>query len=696
MLPPFSLRQRRRSSPCNNLCPAPVRELTLRWTLDMLAGRKLLDTVDEDELESTDSALGQMLSAELPKRRRGQAHDPKGAVQALAKRVLSTPAPSLEAATPVVADLGRRLGLDPIETQLLCALTVRDVDTQFGNALDRLEPYLGDDVALLAEAWTGHPASALRQRLQPGSALVGFGLVDGPARLKSASDHCVHAEVILLAAAQETSCEEFLAGIVRPAPPAQRSMADFPHLASVLPAWLALLRHALATRRSGVNLLLHGAPGTGKTELCRLLAAELGADLVQPSTHDRDGHAVEDRRLAGTIRLTQRALRERTNTLLLVDEAEAVLDVEPALPRFLGGRNNRFGGTHKAWLIELLESTSMPTLWVANDLEAVHPAVLRRFDLVLNLQEPPVQVRRRMLDEAFGEQPVGNALRQRLAELPGLQPGHAQALGRLVHSMPEGFPLDAIVERQASELRGVLGLKPLPAHRPAPLGAFRLDWIHCDRPLEPLLERMPAAGEGRFFIYGSPGTGKSAFAAELAARLGRPLQARVGGDLLSCYVGETEKAIARTFREAQANGSVLLIDEIEGVLSNRQGLRHSWELGTVNALLTALDAFQGYVVLTTNLFERMDPALLRRMEHKLEFAAPTAEQRRSLWRRLCEHFDWDQGGELEGQVDALEGLTPGDFHQVARQYLGAPGQATPFAVLHALRAEHTLKARLAA
>ncbi len=679
-------------------CPAPIRALTRAWTVDLLLHLGFAAAVDELTYEDHSNVLWKIIGhlpdvqgKRSPRRQRLHAR-----LKAMAREVHLESMSSLETALPAVARLSEALGLTSAECKVLSALAARDLDREFFDLLNSLDRENELSTPRLVARWTGLPESEVRRMLSNRRALVGLGLVSESLRERSGTAHNVDDRLLAVLEAGDANPSSFIATLVKPAPLAKLSLEDYPHLDTLLPSWLAVLGVALRTRTTGFNVLIHGTPGTGKTELCRAMAHALGAELLELNPEDADGDPLGEHRLLSAVRLSQRALGQRANTLLLVDEADGLLPVSQSMDPFFGTRRRDPGRSHKSWLVDLLETNPMPTLWVANELDGVHPALLRRFQLVLHLDEPPAAVKRRLIDTAFGEQSVSAGLRQRLADLDGLQPGHIEALAQLGRLLPESLPLQPLIERQTRELRGLLDLPPMPRETPRPLGPFRLDWLNTDRPIEPLLLRALRAGEGRFCLYGPPGTGKSAFAAELARQLQRPLHSCQGADLLSCFVGETEKAIRSAFERAESMGAVLLIDEVEGLLSDRSALRQSWELTMVNALLTALDSFNGYVVLTTNLFQRLDPAVLRRLEHKLELRPPNADQRRSLWGRFREHFGWVQGADLEAQVDALDGLTPGDFHQVARQYLGDPVQATPFAVLQALRAELALKSKVAA
>ena len=88
------------------------------------------------------------------------------------------------------------------------------------------------------------------------------------------------------------------------------------------------------------------------------------------------------------------------------------------------------------------------------------------------------------------------------------------------------------------------------------------------------------------------------------AALGRgngPLLVRRASDLLSMFVGEVEKNIARAFREAEDDGALLLIDEVDSFLQDRRGAQRSWEVTQVNEMLTQMEGFAGVFIASTNL-----------------------------------------------------------------------------------------------
>ncbi|MDR1607539.1 MAG: ATP-binding protein [Deltaproteobacteria bacterium] len=125
----------------------------------------------------------------------------------------------------------------------------------------------------------------------------------------------------------------------------------------------------------------------------------------------------------------------------------------------------------------------------------------------------------------------------------------------------------------------------------------------------------------KLLFYGPPGLGKTELANYLAYELDLELtQARVS-DVMSPWVGESERNLANLFRKRESSLGILLIDELESLLFSRDMALRSWELRFVNEFLTCLDLYKGLFIGTTNRPDRLDNAGLRRLGRKVEFRA---------------------------------------------------------------------------
>lgn len=145
----------------------------------------------------------------------------------------------------------------------------------------------------------------------------------------------------------------------------------------------------------------------------------------------------------------------------------------------------------------------------------------------------------------------------------------------------------------------------------------------------------------RLLFHGPPGNGKTSCAAAIAGGLGLRAFTVEMSSVISSYIGETGKLLAKALRVLDA-GHTLVLDEIDAVAASRTSSNSSAsrEYNTmVAALLGALDRpMGGVLVATTNRLDIIDPAIVRRFDAVVEFPAPTVEQMESLARKLGAKF----------------------------------------------------------
>ncbi len=138
-------------------------------------------------------------------------------------------------------------------------------------------------------------------------------------------------------------------------------------------------------------------------------------------------------------------------------------------------------------------------------------------------------------------------------------------------------------------------------------------------------------------FHGPPGTGKTMMAGIIAGELGMDLFRVDLSQIVSKYVGETEKNLGRIFDEASQSHSVLLFDEADSLFAKRTEVKSATDRYAnleVNYLLQRMESFEGVTVLTTNFEGGIDDAFKRRLRFRIEFPFPDRKDREVLWRKM--------------------------------------------------------------
>jgi hypothetical protein len=145
-------------------------------------------------------------------------------------------------------------------------------------------------------------------------------------------------------------------------------------------------------------------------------------------------------------------------------------------------------------------------------------------------------------------------------------------------------------------------------------------------------------GLGVSALFAGPsGTGKTMAAEVLAGELRLDCYRIDLSQVVSKYIGETEKNLRRVFDAAEAGGAILLFDEADALFGKRSEVKDSHDRYAnieVSYLLQRMEAYRGLAILTTNAREALDPAFLRRLRFVVQFAFPDAAQRAEIWRRV--------------------------------------------------------------
>ncbi len=145
-------------------------------------------------------------------------------------------------------------------------------------------------------------------------------------------------------------------------------------------------------------------------------------------------------------------------------------------------------------------------------------------------------------------------------------------------------------------------------------------------------------GKGLNILFsGSSGTGKTLAAEVLAYELGLEMYKVDLSTMVSKYIGETEKNLARIFQEAEQGNAILFFDEADSIFGKRSEVKDSHDRYAnleISYLLQKMEEHEGVVIMATNLVRNMDEAFTRRMHFTVEFPFPEEEYRLRLWKTL--------------------------------------------------------------
>ncbi len=197
---------------------------------------------------------------------------------------------------------------------------------------------------------------------------------------------------------------------------------------------------------------------------------------------------------------------------------------------------------------------------------------------------------------------------------------------------------------------------------------FNHKLVVANHDLKSLTKKIVESGNNNFSfcLHRPPGTGKSVYARYLADQMNMPVVNKRASDLLSKWVGDSEKNIATAFSEAKESESFLIFDEADSLLSDRRRARANWEVTQINEMLTWMEQHPLPFACTTNLIDSLDQASMRRFTFKVRFDYLDTDG-------LCAAFEHFFGFKVSPKMaQSLRFVTPGDFAVVKKkaEYFG--------------------------
>ena len=511
-----------------------------------------------------------------------------------------------------------------------------------------------------------HKVSKIKEALSPQSKLAQSGLVN----VERDYSRPMSAKLDLLSGNFADSMmnidgdiEDMIKDSVRKCADSTLTVDDFGHLNNDMELLVPYLSHATQTKKTGVNILFYGKPGTGKTELTKALAKELDVDIYEVTYADEDGDII-----TGIKRLTAykaaQSFFANSQAILMFDEIEDVLGDNGPMAFFSAPKQN-----NKAWMNRILETNNIPTVWITNDIDSMDPAMIRRYDMSIEIPIPPKAKRKEIIEQDCGEMLSEKSI-EKIAKNEAIAPALVTRAAKVVSSIGNSTDKDKAFESILNNTLKAQGYPKIQNKTEEALPeSYDPSYINTDTNLKELAEGIKQNANARICLYGVPGTGKSAFGKWIAQYTDKPFVLKKGSDLISMWVGGTEKNIASAFREAQEEGAVLVFDEVDSFLQDRRNAKNSWEVTQVNEMLVQMENFDGIFIATTNLMSGLDQASLRRFDMKLEFGYLQPKQAWKFFVDECKGLDivLEDREQVKYRVKALTQLAPGDFAAVRRQ-----------------------------
>jgi hypothetical protein len=543
-----------------------------------------------------------------------------GPTQELQEAAEAMPAP------PALEALSAAFGLSPFERDLLLLCAGMELDSTFAALCStaqgdsqRTYPTFGLALVALPEAhWSALTPAAPLRRWRLVEVGTGGTLTTSPVRID---------ERVLHYLAGVLHLDERLQGLVEPLPVPD----ELPPSHHALVQQIAGFWSRAAGASAGPVIQLCGDEDAGKHAIAAAASATLGLQLHAMRATDVPAAAAEREALA---RLWEReAVLSGSALLLDCQDPDNTDSLRPALS-----------------LLERLQGMLIVT--------GGEPLRTRKRPLIrLDVNKPSTAEQQDLWQKALG--PLAQKLNGQIETLTtqfnlgmqGISAASAEVLEGLSQEQEEaaGAMLWEACRSQSRPRLGDLAQRIEPA--------AEWDDLVLPEPQRQILREIATHVRQRARVYetwgfatkgarglgisalfaGASGTGKTMAAEVLAHELRLDLYRIDLSQVVSKYIGETEKNLRRVFDAAEEGGAILLFDEADALFGKRSEVKDSHDRYAnieVSYLLQRMEAYRGLAILTTNMKNALDTAFMRRIRFVVQFPFPDAEQRAEIWQRI--------------------------------------------------------------
>ena len=447
-----------------------------------------------------------------------------------------------------------------------------------------------------------------------------------------------------------------------------------------------VLEHPDDAERYGIEwngILLHGPPGVGKTYVAQAIAGEYGMNLIHVSTGDLVASLV-----GGSARNIEKAFDTALRNLpclLFFDEFDSVAQRRDATP---DQESRRTVNQLLTSLEAHRDERRLLVMAATNSIEHLDPAVIRpgRFDRHIRIDLPDAEARRAIFETELDDRPTaqGIDLDELVRRTEGMTPA---AIAKVVDTAALEVFREAAQTGKSLELDTPHLLSAVARHggedRPT-VEHWTWDSLVLPPAIKAQLQQLQSVIEDpesarRFgvepptglLLAGPPGTGKTTVAKVLAAQARASFYPVSGADVMSKWVGESERNIRQLFERARENRpSIIFIDEIDAIAGRRGSVEvHDTQ---VNQLLAEIDGVSGqrgvFIIGATNRPDQLDPALLRggRLSRTIVLGLPDEAGRLAILQLHTARMP-TVGVRLAELARETDGMSPADLKSLAQE-----------------------------
>ena len=422
----------------------------------------------------------------------------------------------------------------------------------------------------------------------------------------------------------------------------------------------------LLNGKKPVSILFYGKPGSGKTELAKSICKMTGKKIyIFKNETESDSRSNMLGKLVCLLSM------ERTDSVIIVDEADSILKtVEMG---FFGVYPTKTKGT----VNKMLEENKDKVIYIINHESQIDESTRRRFTFSIKFDSMPLAMLRSIAQSKLEKMKIAEESRSEILMMLDKYHLTGASVDNLVKAL-EGMDLqdekamlkkaDILLKENSLLLNGKAKMRESvkSEYDPKVLNASMnpLKIVEMVQNASRFAEKNKGAESGiRMLFYGLSGTGKTELARYISEQLGKPILLKRASDILGCYVGQNEKNVRDAFAEAENTGAVLLFDEADSFIYDRNNAGRSWERTLVNEFLTQMEEFSGILICTTNLRNIVDPAMQRRFHMLLEFKPMKFDGIKIMAERYFP--SWHLSNSQLEELEDMKSVTPGDFGALA-------------------------------